>query len=98
MITLREAVEAVEGPFRVTRCIMEDRACGEGAPCALHEAWEEGQRTILEYLDDQTLQDFVARSPTAYLSSSPHNPTSLASRKARTSGRPPELGGSSANS
>lgn len=92
MITLREAVEAVEGPFGVTRCIMEDRACGEGAPCALHEAWEEGQRTILEYLDDQTLQDFVARSPTAYLSSSPQEPTSLASRKARTSGRPPELG------
>jgi Rrf2 family protein len=68
-ITLREAVEAVEGPFGVTRCIMEDRACGEGAPCALHEAWEEGQRAILEYLDDQTLQGFVAQSPTAYLSS-----------------------------
>jgi Rrf2 family protein len=68
-ITLREAVEAVEGPFGVTRCIMEDRACGEGAPCALHEAWEEGQRAILEYLDDQTLQDFVAQSSTAYLSS-----------------------------
>ncbi|HEX4992763.1 MAG TPA: Rrf2 family transcriptional regulator [Rubrobacteraceae bacterium] len=68
-ITLREAVEAVEGPFGVTRCIMEDRACGEGAPCTLHEAWEEGQRAILEYLDDQTLQGFVAQSPTAYLSS-----------------------------
>src|ERR671913_1004898 len=63
-ITLREAVETVEGPFGVARCIMEDRACGEGAPCALHEAWEEGQRAILEYLDDQTLQDFVAQSPT----------------------------------
>ena len=68
-ITLREAVEAVEGPFGVTRCIMEDRACGEGAPCTLHEAWEEGQRAILEYLDDQTLQGFVAQSSTAYLSS-----------------------------
>ncbi len=28
-ITLREAVETVEGPFGVARCIMEDRACGE---------------------------------------------------------------------
>jgi Rrf2 family protein len=61
-ITLREAVEVVEGPFGVTRCIMEDRACGEGAPCALHEAWEEGQRAILDYLGAQTLEDFVSRT------------------------------------
>ena len=61
-ITLREAVEVVEGPFGVTRCIMEDRACGEGTPCALHEAWEEGQRAILDYLGAQTLEDFVSRT------------------------------------
>jgi Rrf2 family protein len=67
-ITLREAVETVEGPFGVTRCIMQDRACGEGAPCALHEAWEEGQRAILEYLADQTLQDFIAQNPSNNLS------------------------------
>ena len=61
-ITLREAVEAVEGPFGVTRCIVEDRACGEGAPCAVHDAWEEGQRTILEYLDTQTLDEFLTQN------------------------------------
>lgn len=61
-ITLREAVEAVEGPFGVTRCIMEDRACGEGIPCVLHEAWEEGQQTILEYLGTQTLEEFISRT------------------------------------
>jgi Rrf2 family protein len=61
-ITLREAVEVVEGPFGVTRCIVEDRACGEGAPCALHDAWEEGQRTILEYLDTQTLDEFLTQN------------------------------------
>jgi Rrf2 family protein len=62
-ITLREAVEAVEGPFGVTRCIVEDRACGEGAPCTLHDAWEEGQRAILEYLGTQTLEEFLAQTP-----------------------------------
>jgi Rrf2 family protein len=62
-ITLREAVEAVEGPFAVTRCIVENRACGEGAPCALHDAWEEGQRAILEYLDTQTLEEFLVQNP-----------------------------------
>ena len=61
-ITLREAVEAIEGPFGVIRCIMEDRACGEGAPCALHEAWEEGQQVILEYLSTQTIEEFISRT------------------------------------
>lgn len=61
-ITVREAVEAVEGPFGVTRCIMEDRACGEGAPCTLHQAWEEGQQAILEFLDAQTLEEFVSQT------------------------------------
>ena len=61
-ITLREAVEAIEGPFGVTRCIMEDRACREGAPCALHEAWKEGQQAILEYLGTQTIEEFVSRT------------------------------------
>lgn len=61
-ITLREAVEAVDGPFGVARCIMEDRACGEGTPCALHEAWEEGQQAILEFLDAQTIDEFISRT------------------------------------
>jgi Rrf2 family protein len=61
-ITLREVVETVEGPFDVIRCIMENRACGEGAPCALHEAWEEGQQVILEYLGTQTIEEFISRT------------------------------------
>ena len=61
-ITLGDAVEALEGPFEVTRCIMEDRLCVEGPPCAMHEAWEEGQETILDYLEAQTLSEFVSQT------------------------------------
>ena len=61
-ITLREAVETVEGPFGVTRCIMQNRACGEGVPCTLHEAWERGQQAILEHLGTQTIEEFIART------------------------------------
>lgn len=58
-ITLRDAVEAADGPFEVTKCIMMDRNCGEGRPCAMHHAWGEGQSAILEYLASQTLDEFV---------------------------------------
>lgn len=63
-ITLREAVE---GPFGVTNCIMADRVCGVGSPCALHEAWEKSQRAILDYLATQILEDFLARNPSGQL-------------------------------
>jgi Rrf2 family protein len=62
-ITLRDAVEAAEGPFGVTRCIMQNRACGTGVPCALHDAWEKGQQAILEYLQKQSLEDFLTQNP-----------------------------------
>ena len=61
-LTLREVVETVEGPFGVARCIMEDRACGEGAPCAMHDAWVEGQQAILEHLGTQTIKEFISRT------------------------------------
>lgn len=63
-ITLRNAVEATEGPFEITQCVMEQRACGEGKPCLVHEAWEEGQETILEYLEAQTLSEFISDTVT----------------------------------
>lgn len=66
-ITLRDAVEAAEGPFGITHCIVENRACGDGAPCALHDAWEEGQRAILDYLGAQTLDEFVSRTASGKL-------------------------------
>ena len=62
-VTLRDAVEAVEGPFEITLCIMQQRPCGEGRPCALHDAWLEGQNAILEHLGSRNLADFSSQAP-----------------------------------
>ena len=61
-VTLRDAVEAVEGPFEITHCIMQQRPCGEDRPCALHDAWTEGQNGILEHLGTRTLADFSSQA------------------------------------
>lgn len=58
-ISLRDAVEAAEGPFDVTHCILKARACGTGVPCAMHDAWIQGQNAILESLESKTLDEFV---------------------------------------
>ena len=62
-VTLRDAVETVEGPFEITHCIMQQRPCGEGHPCALHDAWTEGQNAILDHLGTRTLADFSSQAP-----------------------------------
>lgn len=62
-VTLRDAVEAVEGPFEITHCIMQQRPCGTGRPCALHDAWMEGQQVILRHLDTRTLAEFSSQAP-----------------------------------
>jgi Rrf2 family protein len=67
-ISLRDAVEVAEGPFDVTQCIMQDRTCGEDTHCAMHEAWLQGQRAILEYLGAQTLAEFVSQTASKKLS------------------------------
>jgi Rrf2 family protein len=62
-VSLCDAVEAVEGPFEITHCIMQQRPCGQGRPCALHDAWTEGQNAILEHLGNRTLADFSSQAP-----------------------------------
>ncbi|QIN83055.1 Rrf2 family transcriptional regulator [Rubrobacter tropicus] len=62
-VSLRDAVEAVEGPFEITHCIMQQRPCGHGRPCALHDAWTEGQNAILQELGTKTLADFSSQAP-----------------------------------
>lgn len=59
-ITLRNVVEATEGPFEVRHCIMQQRLCGMGVPCAMHDAWIEGQEAILQHLESQSIAEFIS--------------------------------------
>lgn len=42
---------------------MQQRPCGEGRLCVLHDAWAEGQNVILEHLGTRTLADFSSQAP-----------------------------------
>jgi Rrf2 family protein len=58
-ITLRDIVEAVEGPFAVSSCILEGRACDGGNRCTMHDAWTVAQRALLTELERRTLAELV---------------------------------------
>lgn len=60
-ITLRDVVEAVDGPARLSRCILGFATCDDTQPCPQHDEWAEVRRRILEMLDRTTIADLNAR-------------------------------------
>lgn len=64
-ITVLEAVEAMQGPVAVSRCLLGDEGCARAASCGLRPAWEKVQEQIAAFLADLTVQDLVQSLPPA---------------------------------
>ncbi len=60
-ITVKEIVEAIEGPIAVNRCLLRHGQCEEERVCALRQVWEEAQRHFVEVLDRTTIDDLAKR-------------------------------------
>lgn len=50
-VSVLAVIEAVEGATDVSRCVLEDRECTGGTPCALHDAWQRARGQLLAELD-----------------------------------------------
>jgi Rrf2 family transcriptional regulator, iron-sulfur cluster assembly transcription factor len=70
-VTALDVIEAVEGPTDSTTCVLEDRPCAGGTPCALHQPWSKARTLLLTEL---------AATPLAQLAGS----TSRATRRRAT--------------
>ncbi len=60
-ITLRQVIEAVEGPIALNRCLDPREGCPQSAECVVHEALANAQKTLVEALDAITLQSLAAQ-------------------------------------
>jgi Rrf2 family protein len=58
-ITLRQVVEAVEGPIMPNRCLMAEGSCDRSARCLVHPVWRKVQNEVGKILDDVTLEDLA---------------------------------------
>ena len=52
-ITLREVIESVEGPYRISRC-QEDAYCCDHTTCRFHEIYGEISQQVRQKLDSYT--------------------------------------------
>lgn len=59
-ITLRQVIEAVEGPYRFSRCVDGGYDCAHSASasCPFHAVFDDVTRTVVEKLDTVTFDQF----------------------------------------
>ena len=58
-ISVREVIEAVDGPIALNGCVLWPDDCRRSADCRMHEVWVEAQRRMMEVLDGVTLAELV---------------------------------------
>jgi Rrf2 family protein len=58
-ITLRQAIEAIEGPIFLNVCLIKKGECHRDEFCPVHQVWKEAQRRLFEVLDGKTMAQLV---------------------------------------
>lgn len=58
-ISLREVVEAVEGPIVPNRCLLGEGMCELGAKCLVHPVWRKVQGQVVQILDSVTIEELA---------------------------------------
>jgi Rrf2 family protein len=58
-ITLRQVVEAVEGPIMPNRCLTSEGQCAREAQCMVHPVWRKIQGEVSAILDSVTIEDLT---------------------------------------
>jgi len=58
-ITVREVIEAVDGPISLNGCVLWPEDCRRSAGCRMHEVWVSAQESMMEVLGGVRLSDLV---------------------------------------
>jgi DNA-binding IscR family transcriptional regulator len=56
-------IEAVDGVTDAGRCVVAERLCDGGAPCALHAAWSRARRELVGVLGGTTVASVAVVAP-----------------------------------
>jgi Rrf2 family protein len=59
--SMREIVEAIEGPIFLNICLMRREACPRRDVCPVHDIWQEAQDALTGVLDKYSLADLAAQ-------------------------------------
>ena len=60
-ITLKEVMEAIEGPMRINLCVSGEGECERENICPTSPVWIELQRAMVEVLDKYSFEDLAKK-------------------------------------
>ena len=59
--SVRQIIEAVDGPIHLNLCLDATRACSRKSWCPAHPVWVRAQRAMLDELDAAMIEDLATR-------------------------------------
>jgi Rrf2 family protein len=66
--SMRDVIEAIDGPIYLNVCLMSGRSCRRKAACPAHPIWEEAQQAMLEVLERASLAALASPAAPAHSS------------------------------
>jgi Rrf2 family protein len=66
-ISLLQVIEALDGPVRLNRCVIEPSACPRDKVCPVHHVWAKAQVDLADLLSSTTFDQLVAEAYPANL-------------------------------
>jgi Rrf2 family protein len=72
--SIRNVIEAIEGPISLNLCLTTGVACNRSSYCPAHPIWEKAQEAMLEVLSAETVADLAieAATPQVHLAAGGH--------------------------
>ncbi len=61
-ITLRDVIEAVDGPISLNQCVLWPEDCDRSGGCATHRAWMRAQAQLMDVLGTVTLRSLASEA------------------------------------
>jgi Rrf2 family protein len=64
--TMREVIEAIDGPIYLNVCLNGGKPCERKSSCPAHPVWARAQRAMVDVLMSVTVSAMAARAPSAH--------------------------------
>jgi Rrf2 family protein len=61
--SMREVIEAIDGPLCLNVCLITGASCSRKAWCPAHPVWVDAQRAMLDVLSDAVIADLASKAP-----------------------------------
>lgn len=60
--SMREVIEAIDGPLCLNVCLLSERACGRAKRCPAHPVWVRAQEAMLDVLSSAVIADLACEA------------------------------------